>query len=51
MNDTLAHVTHLMNTNMTGLRCFFKKKLHPYALDESSLNIAKMSGQVKFFYI
>ena len=53
MTGTLAYGTHLrvlsesylMNTNMTGFR-WFKKSLHPYALDESSLSI----GRIKFFF-
>ena len=31
-----------MNTNLTGLRWFFRKKIHPCASDESSLNIERV---------
>ena len=38
--------SYLMNTNMTGFRCF-SKTLHPYALDESRLS----SGRFKYLHI
>ena len=41
----------LMNTNMTGFRCFsvFIKSLHPYSLDESSLSIGRVQVSLKFY--